>query len=229
MKQLEDRDVLEPRKGSLLTKEERYRALQYLMFLKKKRCGKIKARGCADGRKQRLYKTKEETSAPTVSIESVMLTCAIDAYENRVVATADVPGAFMHAKMDETLYMKLEGPQVKSLVEINSKKYKDYVEMEGNKEVLYVRLKKALYGTLQAALLFWKELCGTLVKWGFEINPYDPCVANKVIDGSQCTIIWHVDDLKISHVSDKVVKIILDMLDKQYGKEAPLEKCPFGG
>jgi hypothetical protein len=44
------------------------------MFLKKKRCGKIKARGCADGRKQRLYKTKEETSAPTVSIESVMLT-----------------------------------------------------------------------------------------------------------------------------------------------------------
>jgi Reverse transcriptase (RNA-dependent DNA polymerase) len=222
MRQLEERKVLEPKRSNMLTKEEKYRALQYLMFLKKKRCGKIKARGCADGRKQRIYKTKEETSAPTVSIESVMLTCAIEAYEHRVVATADVPGAFMHADMDEDLYMKLEGPLVKSLVEINKKKYGPYVEMEGNKEILYVKLKKALYGTLQAALLFWKELSGKLIQWGFVLNPYDSCVANKMIDGKQCTIIWHVDDLKISHVDEKVVEMVLDMLDQQYGKEAPL-------
>ena len=65
-----------------MTIEERKNALKYLMFLKEKRCGKIKARGCANGRKQHLYKTKEETSSPMISIESLFLTCVIDVMEN---------------------------------------------------------------------------------------------------------------------------------------------------
>jgi hypothetical protein len=68
MQQLHEMEVVEPKKGSMLTREEKSKALNYLMFLKKKRCGRIKGRGCADGRKQILYKTKEETSAPTVAI-----------------------------------------------------------------------------------------------------------------------------------------------------------------
>ena len=44
---------------------------------------------------------------------------------------------------------------------------------------------------------------------GFEVNPYDPCVANKTINGSQMTVTWHVDDLKISHKeSSDVTKFI---------------------
>jgi hypothetical protein len=73
------------------------------MFLKQKRCGKIKARGCADGQKQRAYTMKEEASAPTVAIESLLLTCVIDATEERDVATVDIPGAFMQADMDTSL------------------------------------------------------------------------------------------------------------------------------
>jgi hypothetical protein len=69
-----------------------------------------------------------------------------------------------------------------------------------------VKLLKALYGTLQAAMLFWKDLTKNLEEWGFEINPYDWCVANKMIDGKQCTIVWHVDDLKISHVDGRSLK-----------------------
>ena len=30
---------------------------------------------------------------------------------------------------------------------------------------------------------------------GFVINPYDPCVANKIVDGKQFTVAWHVDAL----------------------------------
>ncbi len=206
----------------MLTDEERYRALLYLMFLKEKRCGKVKARGCADGRKQRLYKSKEETSAPTVATESVMLSCTIDAHEKRFVATADVPGAFMHSDMDEVIYMRLDGPLARLLVKLNPNKYKMYLEGPPGKEYIYVILKKALYGTLQAALLFWKNISEKLLNWGFELNPYDSCVANKVIDGAQCTVLWHVDDIKISHVSEQVVDSILELLNEQYGKEAPL-------
>ena len=64
---------------------------------------------------------------------------------------------------------------------------------------MYVKLRKALYGTLQAAMLFWQDLTRTLTDWGFIVNPYDRCVANKMVNGSQCTVLWHVDDLKISH------------------------------
>jgi hypothetical protein len=35
---------------------------------------------------------------------------------------------------------------------------------------------------------------------GFVINPYDPCVANKIVDEHQLTLQWHVDNLMISHV-----------------------------
>jgi len=53
---------------------------------------------------------------------------------------------------------------------------------------MYVKLKKALYGTLQAAMLFWKTLTAKLVSLGFKVNPYDECVMNKIIHGQQCTM-----------------------------------------
>ena len=67
--QLLCRKVMEGRKANTLTREQKKAALKCLMFLKEKRCGRIEGRGCADGRKQRSCKTKEETSSPTVSLE----------------------------------------------------------------------------------------------------------------------------------------------------------------
>ena len=77
LEQLLYRKVIVGRKASDLTLSQRKAALQYLMFLKEKRCGKIKARGCADGRKQRIYKTKDETSSPTMNVEALFITCLI--------------------------------------------------------------------------------------------------------------------------------------------------------
>ena len=56
---------------------------------------------------------------------------------------------------------------------------------------------------------------------GFVINPYDPCVANKIINGSQFMIIWHVDDLKMSHADPRVLDAFLDNLNQVLGKESP--------
>ena len=52
MKQVNDQGVISPVHVSELTKQQKNRALLYLMFLKQKRDGSIKGRGCADGRKQ---------------------------------------------------------------------------------------------------------------------------------------------------------------------------------
>jgi Reverse transcriptase (RNA-dependent DNA polymerase) len=222
MKQLHDPKVLEPRSPSQLSERERHQALHYLMLLKKKRCGKNKGLGCADGRKQRAYLSKEDVSSPTVWIEAVLLSCVIDAQEGCNVATVDIPGAFMQAEPDEVLHMKLEGQMAELMVRLDPQVYCKHIQVEGGKMVLYVELKKSLYGTLQATFLFWRLLSGCLQEWGFEINLYDWCVANKTIEGFQCTILWHVDDLKISHQDPKVVDKVIELIAGEFGKEAPL-------
>ena len=222
MKQLDYRNVIKPAVASELTREEKKRSLRYLMYLKQKRCGRIKGRGCADGRKQRLYKSKEETSSPTVSSEALFLTCVIDAKEKRKVMTIDIPGAFMQSDIDELIHIRLEGPMAELLTKVDPKKYRKYLTEEHGKKVMYVELSKALYGTLQGATLFWKNLSGFLVEEGFEINPCDWCVANKMVNGKQCTIVWHVDDLKLSHVEQSVLEDMADKLSAKYGQEAPL-------
>ena len=93
-----------------MTTNEKKAALQYLMFLKQKRCGKIKGRWCADGRKKREHFTKDNTSAPTVATEALFLMCLINAVEHQKVATVDITGVFMQSDMEgETVHMKLEG------------------------------------------------------------------------------------------------------------------------
>jgi hypothetical protein len=95
--------------------------------------------------------------------------------------------------------------------------------MERGKPVIYVKLVKALYGTLQASLLFWWNLSGYLQELGFALNPYDECVANKMVDGKQCTIVWHVDDLKISHEDESVTRSVVELLQQKYGSaDAPV-------
>ena len=90
------------------------------MFLKQKWCSKIKDQGHADGHKQHIYKTKEETSSPTISIEALFLTCLIDAMKQQHVITCDIPRAFMRADMDELVHVKLEGEIAELLIKVDA-------------------------------------------------------------------------------------------------------------
>lgn len=95
--------------------------------------------------------------------------------------------------------------------------------MEKGKKVMYTVLNKALYGTIQALLLFWKKISTFLSDVdGFACNPYDWCVINKVIPGKQFTIVWYVDDLKLSHVDASVVDAVLELLKKEFGQQMEL-------
>ena len=119
--------------------------------------------------------------------------------------------------------MCLTGTMADLLCKVKPELYRKYVEDHNGKKVLYVRLRKALYGCLKSGLLFWRHLSGLLERNGFEINPYDTCVANKIINGKQCTVVWHVDDLKISHVENSVVDDVIKMLESTYG-EMPTQR-----
>jgi hypothetical protein len=61
--------------------------------------------------------------------------------------------------------------------------------------ILYVKMQKTMYGLLRSALLIYRKLVVDLENSGFKLNPYDPCVANKTLNGTQMTVCWHADDL----------------------------------
>ena len=90
--------------------------------------------------------------------------------------------------------------------------------MENGVKVLYMRLVKAIYDCVQSALLWYRLFNSKLKEFGFVLNPYDPCVANKDIDGKQCTVVWYVDDMKISHADPAVVTDVIEQLEQFFGK-----------
>jgi hypothetical protein len=123
----------------------------------------------------------------------------VDAHEGRDVAIANVTGAYLHAYMKEFISMRFTGWAVDLLCEVNPE-YAPHVVHEGKTKALYVRCNKAIYGCVVSGMLWYKLFSQTLEQHGFTINPYDFCVANATIEGTQCTIVWYVDDTKISHV-----------------------------
>ena len=95
--------------------------------------------------------------------------------------------------------------------------YKKYVTVNRKGEmVIYVEALNALYGIMKAALLFYIKFVENLKSIGFQLNPYDPCVANKIVDGPQLTVVWHVDDLKVSHIYGGVVMRMAAWLKNTY-------------
>ena len=53
--------------------------------------------------------------------------------------------------------------------------YRPHVKMDQKgTPILYVKLKKAMYGLLRSSLLFYRKLRGELEAYGFKINRYDP-------------------------------------------------------
>ncbi len=132
----------------------------------------------------------------------------------------DVPNAFIQTVVEDEskrVIICICGMLVDMLVKIAPEVYKDYVSMDkrGNEQLL-VECLNALYGTMVASLLYYQKFTKSLQENGYKMNPYDPCVCNKIIDGKQCTICFHVDDCKISHKSSKVLDETIAWLQRDY-------------
>ena len=121
--------------------------------------------------------------------------------------------------MPDFVLMQLVGEAVDTMCKVNPK-YEKYVTIENGNKVLYMQLLKALYGCVKSALLWYELFTNTLKGKGYVLNPYDLCVANKFINGKQCTITWYVDDTKISHVDSKVVTSSIEKIEAKFGKMA---------
>jgi hypothetical protein len=114
-------------------------------------------------------------------------------------------------------FIKIQGILVDILVEIAPDVYKSYVfkDKKGTKQLL-VKFHNDMYGKMVASLLHYWKFIKSLTYIGFVINPYDPCVTNKKIEGKQITICFNVDDCKLSHRKTKVMVSMIEYIWQEY-------------
>ena len=94
---------------------------------------------------------------------------------------------------DHRVIVHIRGPLVDILVSIAPDVYGPYNSTtKTGQKVLIVECLNAVYGTMIAALLYYKKFVKSLVKQGFKLNPYDGCVANKIVKKKQITVCFHV-------------------------------------
>ena len=207
-----------------MSPKERKKAQMAIMFLTEKRDDSIKGRMVYNGKPTREWVNREDAASPTAALESIILTGVIEAHEKRDIMCVDIPNAFIQTLLPpvkdgkERVIMKITGPLVDMLIELNQALYGPYVVMEKGRKVLYVIVLRAIYGMLEAALLWYKKFKKELEEVGFKFNPYDPCVANRVVKKQQQTITFHVDDLKSSHKDPRVNDEFVIWLNKKYGE-----------
>ena len=119
--------VMDP---SQLSKEDRARALSSLLFLKEKRCGKIKGQACLNMVPQKAYIPKDEAALPTVLTESVFITLAIAVIKGRHVRRYNMPSVFVNANVDENVLMVLKGKLAEMMVHIAPQIYPKYITVD---------------------------------------------------------------------------------------------------
>ena len=84
---------------------------------------------------------------------------------------------------------------------------------DGRKQGAYTAKEDAASPTVATEAVFLTSM-----------NRYDPCVTNKVIDGTQMTVAWHVDDLKVSHKKLSAIREFAALLNNEFGKETPISE-----
>ena len=105
--------------------------------------------------------------------------------------TMDVEMTCLNARMidDKPVFMRI-GPLVRAVLGQLDTKFEKYLDSS-----VLIKLDRALYGCVEAAVLCYKDLRARQEEDGYIINPYDLCVFNKIYEGKQITVIFHVDDL----------------------------------
>jgi hypothetical protein len=162
---------------------------------------KFKAPIVAQGFKQIHGRNFSETFAPTPTFSSLQLLLAMASHHNWPIASFDVKSAFLHSNIDHEVFIR-PPPGV------------------AVKPGCVLRLRKALYGTRQAARCWWLHLKSRLEIIGFFPNPEDQSTY-VYSSGMDRAFLWvHVDDglftASSSALLDSLKKKLSSVLDLKW-------------
>lgn len=140
---------------------------------------RYKARLTCRGFLQRIIDHYRETFSPTAYIESIRLILFMVTNHNFSEFVFDVKVAFLKGKMDQEVWVE----------------YPEGFPGWSMHQKQYVRLLMALYGTKQAARIFWLHLRDKLFKLGYSPTVSDPCTWYRLHEGKLSLLSTHVDDI----------------------------------
>jgi len=217
-----EKDVFEPLDARNLSYKQKRSAIRSFMFLKEKfkadgSFDKLKSRLTANGKTQCRAEVEAmfgSTSSPTISMSSLMTVLSIAKSEGRHLATVDIKNAYLNASLeDEGLIVVLDEAVAKEYLKLVPGA-EDKLSIKGE---LFCKLNKALYGTVEGAKAWYDNLSNFLMKdLKFEVNSYDNCVFNRVINGVQITVGLYVDDLLITCRDKRYIKDLNEKLTERY-------------
>lgn len=159
-----------------------------------------KARYVAKGYKQIEGIDFMETFAPTSKPETFRILLSIAAKENFLLKQMDVKSAYLHPKVEESIYLE-QPPGFEKLSEKNEK--------------LVCKLNKSIYGLKQAAKNWYEELANFLIGEGFTRSKNDYCLFSKIGKEKVYLLTW-VDDIVIAGSSETEIEKLKKALETKF-------------
>jgi hypothetical protein len=160
----------------------------------------FKARLVVEGFSQRYGIDYDETFASTVTFGTILLILHIAATLEWHNTGCDIGNAYLEALTNRDLYMELP------------------IDYTGMEDRVVVRLIRNLYGSKQAAYIWYTLLCRVLMDYGFERSIYEPCVFLYNKEDKQIIICGYVDDLLITGKREDDVENVKIYLSKTFNK-----------
>lgn len=201
-------EVFKPVKG-------RVKAIPSHMFIKEKYIGdnldRLRARLVAGGHKQDM--PVGYTYAPTIDpaiAELVLVNAVSKKYDFELW---DIKSAYLNASNgDSIINMKLSAEITEQLIKLKPD-WSKYV----HHGTLTVQLLKALYGTKEAARLWYNEISSELLKFGFDRSTTDPALFHLRRNGTdQITVCTHVDDLVVISNNNQLKTELQSAIERKF-------------
>jgi Reverse transcriptase (RNA-dependent DNA polymerase) len=129
----------------------------------------------------------------------------------RKIVTIDFRGAFLNS--DHVVFMRINKYLTNVLTSLDSS-YKKFVNANGT---CVVKLKKALYGCVESAKLWYDKISTDLITVGYKINNTDICVFNRTEQNNkQTTLVIHVDDMMTTSTDNETIDRTISEIENLY-------------
>ena len=157
----------------------------------------------------------DETTSPTVSLESVFATINLAAYENRRGFTMDIPGAYLNAELKEPHMVRFGVDLAAEYINLYPK-YKRHLQDDGT--MLFV-VKKAFYGLPESSALWYDDISKFLLEKGYKSHPCDKGLfvySDPKDPKKSCTLCLWVDDILGWATHDSLIRELEESVIKKY-------------
>ena len=174
---------------------------------------KLKGRWVGGGHRQRRAEVLAERVAPTARGTTHSIVMAIAAFEGRHLQIGDIPAAYLQAD-----HVPANGRPVyivadKYTTSLVVKAYPDTAKMVRPNGTMILRVAKAMYGLVESAWLWYKELERHLTGIGYSVSDYDRGLFyKKTYEHGKCVASnfasVHVDDIASAATNNRAGKVL---------------------